>query len=183
MEVILLERIENLGQMGDVVQVKAGYARNYLLPQKKALRANKDNLAYFESQRTHLEAANLKRKDEAEHVGAKIDGASVTIIRQAGEAGHLYGSVTARDVATALIEAGYNIERRQVYMDRIFKELGSYTVRIDLHPEVRVNVTVNISRSQEEAAALAVVGDTGLPAGAEAFLENPQAAAETGDAS
>ena len=159
MEVILLERIESLGQMGDVVNVKPGYARNFLLPQKKALRASKDNLTYFEKQRAQLEAANLKRREEAQAVAAKMDGVKVLIVRQAGESGQLYGSVSGRDLADAIKAAGYTIERRQVALDTPIKTLGTYAVRVALHPEVSVNVQVTIARSQEEAerAAAAAV--------------------------
>lgn len=159
MEVILLERIEKLGQMGDVVKVKPGFARNFLLPQKKALRANKGNLAFFEQQRVQLEALNLKRRDEAQAVAVKMDGLSVLMVRQAGEGGQLYGSVSGRDVADAIKEAGYTVERRQVNLDSPIKTLGSYPVRVSLHPEVSVTVTITVARSQEEAerAAAAAV--------------------------
>ena len=118
MEVILLERIEKLGQMGDIVKVKPGFARNYLLPQAKALRSNKENLALFESRKAQLEAANLKRKEEAEQISAKMEGLNLVIVRQAAETGQLYGSVTGRDIRDAIREAGYTIERRQVVLDR-----------------------------------------------------------------
>lgn len=151
MEVILLERIEKLGQMGDTVKVKPGFARNYLLPQKKALRATKDNMARFESQRVQLEAANLQRRQEAEAVAEKMNGLAILVIRQAGEGGMLYGSVSGRDVADAVKDAGFTIERRQVSLDTPIKSLGSYPVRVSLHPEVAVTVTVTVARSQEEA--------------------------------
>lgn len=151
MEVILLERIEKLGQMGDVVKVKPGFARNFLLPQKKALRANKDNLAFFEKQRAQLEAINLKRRDEAQAVAAKMEGLKVLMVRQAGEGGQLYGSVSGRDVAEAVKAAGYTVLRNQVNLDNPIKTLGSYPVRVSLHPEVSVMVTVTVARSQEEA--------------------------------
>lgn len=151
MEVILLERIEKLGQMGDVVKVKPGFARNFLLPQKKALRANKDNLAFFEKQRAQLEAINLKRRDEAQAVAGKMEGLKVLMVRQAGEGGQLYGSVSGRDVADAVKGAGYTIERNQVNLDSPIKTLGSYPVRVSLHPEVTITVTVTVARSQEEA--------------------------------
>ncbi len=150
MEVILLERIEKLGQMGDTVKVKPGYARNYLLPQRKALRATKANMAYFESQRVQLEAVNLKRRQEAEAVAEKMQGLSLLMIRQAGEGGMLYGSVTGRDVAEAIKGAGFTIERRMVDIDTPIKSLGSYDIRVALHPEVAVTVTIVIARSQEE---------------------------------
>ncbi|MBC7907828.1 MAG: 50S ribosomal protein L9 [Rhodospirillaceae bacterium] len=151
MEVILLERIEKLGQMGDVVNVKTGFARNFLLPQKKALRANKDNLAFFEKQRGQLEAINLKRRDEAQAVATKMEGLKVLMVRQAGEGGQLYGSVSGRDVADAVKTSGYTVERSQVNLDNPIKTLGSYPVRLSLHPEVFVTVTVTVARSQEEA--------------------------------
>lgn len=151
MQVILLERVESLGQMGEVVTVKAGYARNFLLPRQKALRATKDNVAYFEAQKKVLEAENLKRREEAEKVGKKIDGIKAVIIRQASEAGQLYGSVSGRDIADAIVEKGFKVDRTQVRMDRAYKLLGLYPVKVSLHPEVTVEVTINIARSQEEA--------------------------------
>ena len=150
-DVILLERVEKLGQMGQVVKVRPGYARNYLLPQKKALRATKENLAYFESQRAQLEANNLQRKSEATEIGGKLQGLTVVLIRQAGESGQLYGSVSARDIADAVTEAGFTIEKRQVVLDRPIKSLGLHPVRVALHPEVSVTVTTNVAQSAEEA--------------------------------
>ena len=152
MEVILLERVESLGQMGDTVKVKNGYARNYLIPQKKAMRATRENQAYFESQRAQLEANNLERRQEAEAVSSKMAGTSIVVIRSAGEAGHLYGSVTARDMAQALTEVGFTVDRQQVAVDRPIKMLGLFDVRIVLHPEVSVSVEVNVARSVDEAA-------------------------------
>ncbi len=151
MDVILLERVENLGQMGDVVKVKAGYARNFLLPQKKALRANDDNKQVFEAQRADLEARNLERKKEAEQVAAKIDGASFVIIRQSSEMGVLYGSVSSRDIAEAASEGGFSIERAQVRLDKPLKALGVSPVRVVLHPEVDVKININVARSEDEA--------------------------------
>ncbi len=151
MEIILLERIEKLGQMGDVVKVKDGYARNYLLPQKKALRSNKQNLAYFETQKVQLEAQNLERKTEAESVSEKLDGQTITIIRQAGESGQLYGSVTTRDIAEAVREAGTNVQRNQINLDRPIKMIGIHDIRVVLHPEVSVIIELNVARSPEEA--------------------------------
>ncbi len=136
-ELILLQRVENLGQMGELVKVKPGYARNYLLPEKKALRATKDNLARFEQQRAQLEAQNLKRREEAERVAERVHGLSVVIIRQAGESGSLYGSVSARDIADATTEAGLSVTRQQVVLDHPIKSLGLTQVRVVLHPEVR----------------------------------------------
>ncbi len=150
-ELILLQRVEKLGQMGEVVKVRPGYARNFLLPQKKALRATKDNLARFETQRIELEAQNLKRREEAERVAERVAGLSVTIIRQAGESGSLYGSVSARDIADACGESGLSIHRAQVVLEHPIKTLGLSPVRVMLHPEVSITVTVNIARSPEEA--------------------------------
>ena len=152
MDVILLERIEKLGQMGDVVTVKPGYARNFLLPQKKALRATEGNREHFESQRTQLEADNLKRRQEAEAVAGKIEVLDVTLIRQAGDSGQLYGSVSARDIADVVTENGVTVGRGQVMLDRAIKELGLHPIRISLHPEVSVELTVNIARTDDEAA-------------------------------
>ena len=151
MEVILLERIEKLGQMGEIVTVKTGYARNFLLPQKKAMRATSSNKAVFESHRTQLEADNLKRRQEAESVAGKVDGVDVTIIRQAGDSGQLYGSVSARDIADAVTKSGVTVNRAQIVLNRPIKALGIYETRVALHPEVSVNVTVNIARTEEEA--------------------------------
>ena len=151
MDVILLERIEKLGQMGDIVTVKSGYARNFLLPQKKAMRATGNNKAVFEQQRTQLEADNLVRRQEAESVAGKIDGIDVTIIRQAGDSGQLYGSVSARDIAGSVPEAGVTVGPSQIVLNRPIKALGIYETRVALHPEVSVNVTVNIARTEDEA--------------------------------
>ncbi len=150
-ELILLERVEKLGQMGQIVKVKPGYARNFLLPQKKAMRASKENLAYFESQRAQLEATNLKRKSEAEEVAQKLDGLSVVLVRQAGESGQLYGSVSSRDIADAITAAGFTVGRQQVVLDRPIKSLGLHPVRVSLHPEVAVTVTANVAQSEEGA--------------------------------
>ena len=157
-EVILLERIESLGQMGEVVRVRPGFARNFLLPKMKALRATKANLAYFETQRARLEAANLQRKSEAEKVAGKVDGLSVVVIRQAGESGQLYGSVTARDIAEAVDQSGVSVERQQIVLDRPIKSLGLHRLRVRLHPEVSVGITVNVARSAEEAETQAKTG-------------------------
>jgi large subunit ribosomal protein L9 len=151
-DLILLERVEKLGQMGQLVKVKPGFARNYLLPQKKALRATKENLAYFESQRAQLEANNLHRKSEATEIGTTLEGLSVVIVRQAGESGQLYGSVSARDLADSVTEAGFTIEKHQVVLERPIKSLGMHSVRIVLHPEVSVMITANVAQSAEEAA-------------------------------
>jgi large subunit ribosomal protein L9 len=151
MDIILLERVTKLGQIGDVVTVKNGYARNFLLPTGKALRATASNKTFFESQRKEIEALNLKAKSEAENVGAKMEGASAIIIRQAGESGQLFGSVSARDITEALGANDIKVDRSQVVLDRAIKVLGIETIAIKLHPEVFVNVEINIARSEEEA--------------------------------
>jgi len=152
MEVILLERIGRLGQMGDVVTVKDGFARNYLLPQGKALRATEANRKRFERERAQLEARDLELKSEAQAVAARLDGRSFIVIRQAGDTGQLYGSVASRDIAEAVTEGGFTIERRQVLLDRPIKTLGMHAVRLQLHAEVEPHITVNVARSPDEAA-------------------------------
>jgi large subunit ribosomal protein L9 len=151
MEVILLERVEKLGQMGDVVNVKPGFARNYLLPQKKAVTATENNKKQFEARRAQLEVQNLQMKGEAEKIAVKLEGLFVTMIRQAGDAGQLYGSVNARDIAMGVTEAGFTLVRRQVNLDQPIKTIGLHPVRVALHPEVSVTVTANVARSAEEA--------------------------------
>lgn len=151
MELVLLERVEKLGQMGDIVTVKDGYARNFLLPQGKALRASKANLARFEAERAQLEAQNLERRTEAQAVGDKLDGQQFVVIRSASESGALYGSVTTRDVADVVTEGGFTIDKRQVRLDKPVKELGLHPMRVVLHPEVDVEVVINVARSTEEA--------------------------------
>ena len=165
MQIILLERIEKLGQMGDLVNVKPGYARNYLLPQGKALRANKANVERFESERAQREADNLTKRSEAEVEAKKMDGLAVNMVRAASEMGQLFGSVTSRDIAEAVTESGFTINRSQVVMDRAIKTLGLTDTRIRLHPEVSVSVTVNIARSLAEAetqlkTGVAVTGES-----------------------
>ncbi|MGC9269605.1 50S ribosomal protein L9 [Acidiphilium sp.] len=150
-ELILLQRVEKLGQMGDVVKVKPGYARNFLLPQAKAVRATKNNRERFERERVQLEAQNLKRRGEAERVAERVAGLSVVLIRQASDAGSLYGSVTARDIADGCVAGSLTIDRSQVLLEHPIKTLGLTTVRVALHPEVIMNVTVNVARSTEEA--------------------------------
>lgn len=152
MEVILLERIEKLGQMGDVVNVKPGFARNYLLPRNKALRATNANRALFETQRGQLEAENLSRRSEAEAVATKAEGLTFSVLRQAGETGQLYGSVSSRDIASAVSEAGVSVNRSQIVLDTPIKTLGLHPVRVNLHPEVAVIVTANVARTDDEAA-------------------------------
>jgi len=151
MQIILLERVEKLGQMGDVVTVKPGYARNFLLPRGKALRANKANLAKFEAEKAELVARNDKAKGEALAVAKNLDGVAVSIVRAASEMGQLFGSVNARDIATALAEAGHEVDRRSIVMDKAIKTLGLIDMRVNLHAEVSVSITLNIARSLEEA--------------------------------
>lgn len=151
MQVILLERVAKLGQMGDVVNVKPGYARNYLLPQGKALRASNDNIKSFEVRKAELEAQNLETRKEAQAVAARLEGESYVVIRQASDGGALYGSVSPRDVADLLAEAGVKIERRQIVITTPIKVLGLHTALINLHPEVDVEIGLNVARSAEEA--------------------------------
>jgi large subunit ribosomal protein L9 len=150
-EVILMQRVDKLGQMGERVKVRPGFARNYLLPQGKAIRASKDNLARFEQDRAQLEAQNIKRREEAERVAERVFGLSVTIIRAAGESGNLYGSVTSRDIADACKANGLTLDRSQVLLEQPIKNTGIIEVRVELHPEVVIPVAVNIARSEEEA--------------------------------
>ena len=175
MNVILLERVPKLGQMGDVVKVKPGFARNYLLPQKKALRATKDNVTYFESQRKTLEAQNLERRKDAEAVAAKMSDFKVTLVRQASEALQLYGSVTSRDISDAADAAGVKLQRSQVELDKPIKALGAHKIRIHLHPEVMVEITALVARSQDEADFLAK-GGTLIAETERAALEAAEAA-------
>jgi large subunit ribosomal protein L9 len=151
MQVILLERVEKLGQIGDEVRVKDGFARNFLLPKKKALRATKANREYFQGQKAQIEANNLKLKGEAEKVGSKLNGQKFMLIRQAGDRGQLYGSVTPRDVADAMEKAGFKVDRHQVSISQAIKSIGLFTLPVVLHPEVKVNVVVNVARSEDEA--------------------------------
>ena len=151
MDVILLERVAKLGQMGDVVSVKDGYARNYLLPQRKAMRASDNNLKAFEAQKAQLEARNLETKKEAEDLAARLGGQQFVVIRSASDSGALYGSVTTRDAADAATDAGFSIDRKQVALTAPIKELGLHVVSVVLHPEVDVTITLNVARSTEEA--------------------------------
>jgi large subunit ribosomal protein L9 len=151
MQIILLERIGRLGQMGDVVNVKNGYARNFLLPQKKALRATEENLARFEKNRAQLEARDLELKKEAEAVAAKLGGQTFVVIRQAGDTGQLYGSVTPRDIAEIVTAGGFSVDRRQIVLDRPVKTLGVHPIKVSLHPEVVVQVSLNVARTNDEA--------------------------------
>lgn len=151
MQVVLLERIEKLGQMGDVVKVKDGFARNFLLPRKKALRATKENITRFEGQRAQLEARNLELRTEAEQLLPKVAGQSFIVLRQAGETGVLYGSVSTRDISDAMTSGGFTTARNQVVLDKPIKTIGLHPVRIVLHPEVSATITINVARTEEEA--------------------------------
>jgi large subunit ribosomal protein L9 len=151
MQVVLLERVEKLGQMGDVVRVKDGFARNFLLPKKKALRATKANLTFFDAQRTQLEARNLDQKREAEQIAAKLNGKIFVLLRQAGDRGQLYGSVSPRDISDAISAGGFSIARGQVPLDKAIKSIGLHPVNVVLHPEVRTPVTINVARTDDEA--------------------------------
>jgi len=187
MQVILLERVAKLGQMGEEVRVKDGFARNFLLPQGKALRATKDNRAKFESMKIELEARNLERKGDAEKVSTKIDGKSFAVIRQASETGQLYGSVSPRDLVAILADGGFTVSRGQIALNVPIKTIGLHKVPLALHPEIEVTITINVARSAEEAERIArgedviakreerVVIATG-EAAAEEFFENDEAA-------
>ena len=179
-QIILLERVESLGQMGDVVSVKPGYARNFLLPQGKALRATKDNIAYFETQKKTLEANNLSQKKDAEAISKKMTGLKIVIVRNASESGQLFGSVTSRDISEGITEAGFTTEKAQVIMNQNFKMIGLSPVSIALHPEVKVEVTLNIARSAEEAKIQEKTGKA-LVAGAD-HHEEPAAPAAAEEA-
>ena len=154
MEVILLERIEKLGQMGDVVKVKDGFARNYLIPQKKALRASENNLEYFEKEKVQLEAINLEQKQEAEKILDKLDNFNLIIIRQAGETGQLYGSVSNNDIKNSLSDNGFIVEKNQIKLDKPIKTLGIHSLAIKLHPEVQATISLIVSRTESEAKSL-----------------------------
>lgn len=181
-QVILLERVENLGAMGDVVTVKPGYARNFLLPQAKALRATKENVAYYEAQKAGLQKANAEKKAEAEKIAKKIEGAKVVIVRQASEGGQLYGSVSARDIAEALAnDTKVSVGRGQVALNAAYKTIGLFPVDVVLHPEVKVKVTVNVARSADEAeiqakTGKAVIADNGRGKKREENLDDAKAA-------
>jgi len=151
MQVILLERVEKLGQMGDEVKVKDGFARNYLLPEKKALRATKANREFFVGQKAQLEATNLERKKDAEAVSGKLKGKTFVLLRQAGDRGQLYGSVSPRDISDVITAGGFTVSRTQVPLDKAIKSIGLFPLIVVLHPEVRVSVTINVARSEEEA--------------------------------
>lgn len=182
MEVILLERIARLGQMGDVVRVRDGYARNFLLPQGKALRANEANRKKFESEKVHHEARNLERVAEARQVGEKLGGQSFVVVRQAGETGQLYGSVTSRDLAEIMEAAGFSVARSQIDLTQPLKTIGLHQVRIVLHPEVDTSVSVNVARSEDEAQRQARGEDVTLGAVGEAAEESTAAEAPAAEA-
>ena len=187
MHVILLERVEKLGQMGDEVKVRDGFARNYLLPKKKALRATNSNRKYFESQKSQLEARNLERKAEAQAVAEKLSRKSFMLLRAAGDRGQLYGSVSPRDIAEAVIAGGFSISRTQVPLDKAIKTIGLFPVFIVLHPEVRVEVQINVARTEDEAERQArgedvlaeVTGEEESAVSAESIFEEGMAPAET----
>jgi large subunit ribosomal protein L9 len=181
MEVILLERIARLGQMGDVVRVKDGYARNFLLPQGKALRANEASRKRFERDKVQLEARNLEARKEAEAIAEKLGGQVFVVIRQAGETGQLYGSVSTRDIAETASAGGFTIERRQVRLDRAIKTIGLHQVEITLHPEVEVPITINVARSTDEAERQARGEDLTRP-DALVEAEEPEAGPPEADA-
>ena len=186
MEVILLERVVKLGQMGEVVRVKDGYARNFLLPRGKALRATKDNRAKFETMKSQLEVRNLELKSDAEKVGAKLDGRGFVVIRQASETGQLYGSVSPRDIVAILNEGGFTLSRGQISLNTPIKTIGLHKVPVALHPEIDVTITLNVARSADEAERIArgedviapreerLVIATGEAAAAEEFFEHPE---------
>jgi large subunit ribosomal protein L9 len=184
-EVILLERIGKLGQMGEVVRVKDGYARNFLLPKGKALRATSENRTRFETMKVELNARNLQLRSEAEKIAAKLDGSSFIVLRQAGETGHLYGSVSTRDLAAILSQSGFVVERSQLALNAPIKTIGLHKIPISLHPEVEALITVNVARNTDEAARQARGEDMTLwreeleettePSAAQGFLDNPEA--------
>jgi len=189
MQVILLERVEKLGQIGDVVKVKDGFARNYLLPKKKALRATRQNRDYFETQRTQLEARNLERKTEAQAVAGKLEGKTFVLLRQAGDRGQLYGSVSPADISDVVSAGGFSISRTQVPLDKAIKTIGLFPVAVVLHPEVRVHVTMNVARTEDEAERQARGEDVlaektpeeeAVQAAAEVFEEGAGPAVEEG---
>jgi large subunit ribosomal protein L9 len=192
MEVILLERVAKLGQMGEVVRVKDGFARNFLLPKGKALRATKDNRARFDSMKVHLETRNLELKGDAEKVATKLDGQSFIVIRQASDTGHLYGSVSPRDIVAIVETRGFKVSRGQIALNAPIKTIGLHKVPVALHPEIEVAITINVARSADEAERIArgedvtarreerLVMATGEAAAEEDFFENPDAFGDQG---
>tara|TARA_B100000446_G_C10460095_1_gene308534 strand:+ start:244 stop:891 length:648 start_codon:yes stop_codon:yes gene_type:complete len=191
MEVILLERVEKLGQLGDVVTVKDGYARNYLLPKKKALRSTTEAHAQFKAEREKLEIENKSKKEGSAQLAEKMDGVQVVMVQQAGEGGQLYGSVTARDIASAVLASGYSVHRNQVIVGKPIKSLGIYVAQVRLHAEVSVDIVVNVARSEEEAKLQAAGIEIGsdalneaeqLPVAEEIFEQVPEEDLASGDA-
>jgi large subunit ribosomal protein L9 len=187
MEVILLQRVAKLGQMGEVVRVKDGFARNFLLPQGRALRATKDNRAKFEGMKAQLEASNLELKKDADVVAAKLNGKSFIVVRQASDVGQLFGSVSARDIAALATEGGFTVDRNQIQLQLPIKTIGLHTVPVALHPEVEVTITINVARNADEAERQArgenvtqrrEETDEEAAADAAAFFEKPEAAAD-----
>ena len=188
MEVILLQRVAKLGQMGEVVRVKDGFARNFLLPQGKALRATKDNRSKFEGMKAQLEASNLEQKKDADVVAGKLNGKSFIVVRQASDVGQLFGSVSARDIAALLTEGGFTVDRNQIQLQLPIKTIGLHTVPIALHPEVEVTITINVARNAEEAERQArgenvtqrreETDEEAAAADAAAFFEKPEAVAD-----
>src|SRR5215472_845812 len=178
MEVILLERVAKLGQMGEVVRVKDGYARNFLLPQGKALRATKDNRAKYDGMKAQLETRNLERKGDAEKVGVKLDGQSFVVIRQASETGQLYGSVSPRDIVAILTDGGFTVSRGQISLNTPIKTLGLHKVPVALHPEVDVTITLNVARSADEAERIARGENVLMPRDERPVILTGEAAAE-----
>lgn len=165
MQVILLERVENLGQMGDLVTVKPGYARNFLLPRKKALRSTKENVEYFNQQKKQLEADNLKKKEEAEKVAKELEGKSFVLVRQASDSGQLYGSVNTRDISLEITDKGFSIHKNQVQLNHSIKQLGLFYLDVSLHPEVKSRVIINVAKSMEEAETQQKLYEKGLEEG------------------
>ena len=188
MEVILLQRVAKLGQMGEVVRVKDGFARNFLLPQGKALRATKDNRSKFEGMKAQLEASNLEQKKDADLVAGKLNGKSFIVVRQASDVGQLFGSVSARDIAVLLTEGGFTVDRNQIQLQLPIKTIGLHTVPVALHPEVEVTITINVARNAEEAERQArgenvtqrreETDEEAAAADAAAFFEKPEAVAD-----
>jgi len=188
MEVILLQRVAKLGQMGEVVRVKDGFARNFLLPQGKALRATKDNRSKFEGMKAQLEASNLEQKKDADVVAGKLNGKSFIVVRQASDVGQLFGSVSARDIAALLTEGGFTVDRNQIQLQLPIKTIGLHTVPVALHPEVEVTITINVARNAEEAERQArgenvtqrreETDEEAAAADAAAFFEKPEAVAD-----
>lgn len=182
MDVILLERVAKLGQMGEVVRVRDGYARNFLLPNGKALRATKENRAKFEGMKAQLEARNLELKSEAQKVADKLDGQTFVVLRQAAETGHLYGSVSTRDLAALMEAGGFTVSRSQIQLNAPIKTIGIHTVPVSLHPEIEVNVSVNVARNADEAERQARGEDVTVRRDRDEDLEEAEAVLEEAEA-